>query len=138
MARPHPAAPRAARRLSPHLTQHPIPCSDRRPRCSRLRRIRRVFNLVPLLIERGFSPSLAALTLGLGGAGQVIGASSTYHSQRRPVSRVRTVSVIVVAGLSTAWLGLASSAAALIGIAVGAGLVRGIFTLIQATAITDR
>ena len=41
MARPHPAAPRAARRLSPHLTQHPIPCSDRRPRCSRLRRIRR-------------------------------------------------------------------------------------------------
>ncbi len=97
-----------------------------------------VFNLVPLLIERGFSPSLAALTLGLGGAGQVIGRIFYLPLAAKTSVRVRTVSVIVVAALSTAWLGLASSAAALIGIAVGAGLVRGIFTLIQATAITDR
>ncbi|WP_208722146.1 MFS transporter [Rhodococcus qingshengii] len=97
-----------------------------------------VFNLVPLLIERGFSPSLAALTLGLGGAGQVIGRIFYLPLAAKTSVRVRTVSVIVVAGLSTAWLGLASSAAALIGIAIGAGLVRGIFTLIQATAITDR
>ncbi|MCW2093139.1 UNVERIFIED_ORG: MFS family permease [Rhodococcus erythropolis] len=97
-----------------------------------------VFNLVPLLIERGFSPSLAALTLGLGGAGQVIGRIFYLPLAAKTSVRVRTVSVIVVAALSTAWLGLASSAAALIGIAIGAGLVRGIFTLIQATAITDR
>lgn len=97
-----------------------------------------VFNLVPLLIERGFSPSLAALTLGLGGAGQVIGRIFYLPLAAKTSVRVRTVSVIVVAALSTAWLGLASSTAALIGIAVGAGLVRGIFTLIQATAITDR
>lgn len=97
-----------------------------------------VFNLVPLLIERGFSPSLAALTLGLGGAGQVIGRIFYLPLAAKTSVRVRTVSVIAVAGLSTVWLGLASSTAALIGIAVGAGLVRGIFTLIQATAITDR
>ena len=97
-----------------------------------------VFNLVPLLIERGFSPSLAALTLGLGGAGQVIGRIFYLPLAAKTSVRVRTVSVIAVAGLSTAWLGLASSTAALIGIAIGAGLVRGIFTLIQATAITDR
>ncbi|KPH21494.1 MFS transporter [Rhodococcus sp. ADH] len=97
-----------------------------------------VFNLVPLLIERGFSPSLAALTLGLGGAGQVIGRIFYLPLAAKTSVRVRTVSVIVVAGLSTAWLGLVSTAAALISIAIGAGLVRGIFTLIQATAITDR
>ncbi|MCZ4570201.1 MFS transporter [Rhodococcus erythropolis] len=97
-----------------------------------------VFNLVPLLIERGFSPSLAALTLGLGGAGQVIGRLFYLPLTAKTSVRVRTITVIAVVGLSTAWLGLASSAAALIGIAIGAGLVRGIFTLIQATAITDR
>ena len=32
-----------------------------------------VFNLVPLLLEQGFSPSVAAVTLGLGGGGQVLG-----------------------------------------------------------------
>lgn len=97
-----------------------------------------VFNLVPLLIERGFSPSLAALTLGLGGAGQVIGRIFYLPLAAKTSVRMRTVSVIVVAALSTAWLGLANSAAALVSIAIGAGLVRGIFTLIQATAVTDR
>ncbi|MFE5647051.1 MFS transporter [Rhodococcus sp. NPDC056516] len=97
-----------------------------------------VFNLVPLLIERGFSPSLAALTLGLGGAGQVIGRVFYLPLAAKTSVRARTVSVIVIAALSTAWLGLANSAAALISIAIGAGLVRGIFTLIQATAVTDR
>ena len=96
------------------------------------------FNLVPLLIEQGFSPGLAALTLGLGGAGQVVGRLFYLPLAAQTSVRVRTASVIAVTGLSTAWLGLASSVAVLIGIAIGAGLVRGIFTLIQATAVTDR
>ncbi|MBB3038008.1 MFS transporter [Hoyosella altamirensis] len=97
-----------------------------------------VFNLVPLLIERGFSPTLAALTLGMGGAAQVIGRIFYLPLAAITGVRVRTISVITVTGLSTAWLGLTSSVTALIGIAIGAGLVRGIFTLIHATAITDR
>lgn len=97
-----------------------------------------VFNLVPLLVERGFSSALAALTLGLGGAGQVIGRIFYLPLAAKTSVRVRTVSVIAATGLSAAWLGLASSMIALIGITIGAGLVRGIFTLIQATAVTDR
>ncbi|WP_415395108.1 MFS transporter [Rhodococcus globerulus] len=97
-----------------------------------------VFNLVLLLIERGFSPGLAALTLGLGGAGQVVGRLFYLPFAARTTVRMRTVSVIAVAGLSTAGLGLTGVATVLIGLAIGAGLVRGIFTLIQATAITDR
>ncbi|WP_336880058.1 MFS transporter [Rhodococcus globerulus] len=97
-----------------------------------------VFNLVLLLIERGFSPGLAALTLGLGGAGQVVGRLFYLPFAARTTVRMRTVSVIAVAGLSTAGLGLTGVAIVLIGLAIGAGLVRGIFTLIQATAITDR
>ena len=97
-----------------------------------------VFNLVLLLIERGFSPGLAALTLGLGGAGQVVGRLFYLPFAARTTVRVRTVSVIAVAGLSTAGLGLTGMATVLTGLAIGAGVARGIFTLIQATAITDR
>lgn len=97
-----------------------------------------VFNLVLLLIERGFSPGLAALTLGLGGAGQVVGRLFYLPFAARTTVRMRTVSVIAATGLSTAGLGLTSVATVLIGLAIGAGLVRGIFTLVQATAITDR
>ncbi|QYB07687.1 MFS transporter [Rhodococcus sp. USK10] len=97
-----------------------------------------VFNLVPLLIEQGFSPSLAALTLGLGGAGQVLGRLGYLPIAARTTARTRIVVILAATAASTALLGIVTSVVALIAVAIGAGLVRGIFTLIQATAITDR
>ncbi|MGW4334188.1 MFS transporter [Rhodococcus koreensis] len=97
-----------------------------------------VFNLVPLLIEQGFSPSLAALTLGLGGAGQVLGRLGYLPIAARTTARTRIVVILAATAASTALPGIVTSVVALIAVAIGAGLVRGIFTLIQATAITDR
>ncbi|SEC86315.1 MFS transporter [Rhodococcus koreensis] len=97
-----------------------------------------VFNLVPLLIEQGFSPALAALTLGLGGAGQVLGRLGYLPIAARTTARTRIVVILAATAASTALLGIVTSVVALIAVAIGAGLVRGIFTLIQATAITDR
>ncbi|WP_072814638.1 MFS transporter [Rhodococcus zopfii] len=97
-----------------------------------------VFNLVPLLIEQGFSPGLAALTLGLGGAGQVLGRIGYLPLSARTGPLGRTVGIIAATAATTALLGVADTVVALIGVAIGAGLVRGVFTLVQATAITDR
>lgn len=97
-----------------------------------------VFNLVPLLLEQGFSPSVAAVTLGLGGGGQVLGRLGYLTLVARTSVRSRIVVILAAAAATTALLGAVTTAAALVGAAIGAGLVRGLFTLIQATAITDR
>jgi predicted MFS family arabinose efflux permease len=97
-----------------------------------------VFNLVPLLIEQGFSPSLAALTLGLGGAGQVLGRLGYLPIAARTTARTRIVGILTATAIATVLLGMVSTVVALISVVIGAGLIRGIFTLIQATAITDR
>lgn len=97
-----------------------------------------VFNLVPLLLERGFSPSLAALALGLGGAGQVLGRIFYLPLAARTTARARIVAAFVATAISTALLGLAESVTVLIAVAIGAGLIRGVMTLIQAVAITER
>ncbi|MFC6012035.1 MFS transporter [Nocardia lasii] len=97
-----------------------------------------VFNLVPLLIERGFSPSLAALTLGLGGAGQVLGRIGYLPLVTRTTARARIVGAFAATAVATALTGWATTVFALIAISIGAGLVRGIMTLVQATAVTDR
>jgi MFS family permease len=97
-----------------------------------------VFNLVPLLIERGFSPSLAALTLGLGGAGQVLGRIGYLPLVTRTTARGRIVGVFAATAVATALTGWATTVFALIAISIGAGLVRGIMTLVKATAVTDR
>ncbi|WP_212761188.1 MFS transporter [Nocardia uniformis] len=97
-----------------------------------------VFNLVPLLQERGFSPTLAAVALGLGGTGQVLGRIGYLPLSARSTVTFRTVAVLVATVAATALLGLATGVLALIAVSVGAGLVRGIFTLVKATAVTDR
>lgn len=97
-----------------------------------------VFNLVPLLLEHGAESPLAATALGLGGLGQVLGRVGYLPLQRLTGVRGRTVGVIAVTASTTVALGLVTSVVALVAVAVGAGLARGIFTLIQATAITDR
>lgn len=97
-----------------------------------------VFNLVPLLIERGFSPSLAALTLGLGGAGQVLGRLGYLPLMTRTTPATRIIGAFATTAVATALLGWVTTVFALIAVSIGAGLIRGIMTLVQATAITDR
>ncbi|GAA1536459.1 MFS transporter [Actinomadura kijaniata] len=96
-------------------------------------------NLIPLLIHRGASPTLAAWALGLGGVGQVAGRLGHGFLARRTSVRTRTAGVLAVSAATTAALAaVPGPAAALIAIAVLAGAGRGIATLLQATAVTDR
>ena len=98
-----------------------------------------LINLVPMLIEQGMSRNAAAIALGLGGVGQVIGRLGYARFAAATSVTVRTVSVILAVAVATAALALApSSAAVLIALGMVLGLARGIYTLIQATAITDR
>ena len=98
-----------------------------------------LINLVPMLIEQGLSRNLAAVALGLGGVGQVIGRLGYARFAAATSVSVRTVSVILTLAGATAALALApTSAVVLIALGMALGLARGIYTLIQATAITDR
>ncbi|PRX51482.1 cyanate permease [Prauserella shujinwangii] len=97
-----------------------------------------VVNLVPLLSERGVGTGTAAVALGLGGAGQVLGRLGYAPLARRFGVRARTVTVLAAVAVTTALLGVLTSVAALIAAAVVAGVARGILTLLQATAVTDR
>ncbi|MBL1076908.1 MFS transporter [Nocardia sp. 2] len=97
-----------------------------------------VFNLVPLLQERGFTPATAALALGLGGAGQVLGRLGYLPLATRGSVTLRTLIILAATAVATAMLGVVTGTAALIAVSIGAGLVRGVLTLVQAMAITDR
>ena len=97
-----------------------------------------IANLVPLMSQRGISTAAAAVALGLGGAGQVLGRLG-YRALVRRIGVVRRT-VLIMAGVAatTALLGVFSSYAALVIVAIGAGVMRGIMTLLQATAVTER
>ncbi len=98
-----------------------------------------VVNQVPLLIERGLSTSAAAWALGLGGVGQLLGRLGYGRLVRLWGARARGVAVLAVSAGATALLALVPGpAVVLIGAAMLAGAVRGTFTLLQATAVTDR
>jgi MFS family permease len=97
-----------------------------------------VVNLVPLLTERGVSPGIAAVALGLGGAGQVLGRLGYATLSRRTNVRARTGLILLATSVTTALLSVLTSVVTLIAATVVAGMARGVFTLLQATAITDR
>ncbi|MCC8249949.1 MFS transporter [Saccharothrix luteola] len=98
-----------------------------------------VVAMVPLFAERGLSTTTAAWALGLGGVGQVLGRLGYGRLVARSGVKARTAGVLLVAAATTLLLGLVPGPAfALIAAAALAGVVRGIFTLIQATAVTDR
>lgn len=98
-----------------------------------------VINLVPMLVEQGMSRNLAAVALGLGGVGQVAGRLG--YARFAAATSVTTRGVLVLAGVavSTAALALAPPAPGLL-IVLGMllGLARGVYTLVHATAVTDR
>jgi MFS family permease len=96
-------------------------------------------NLVALLQQRGFALSDAALVLGVGGVGQVAGRLAYAGLHRRLGIRTRTVVVLVAVVLATAALALTPGPVGLlVVVALVAGNARGIFTLLQATAVSDR
>lgn len=98
-----------------------------------------VINLVPMLVEQGLSRNAAALALGLGGVGQVAGRLGYARFAAR--TSVTSRGVIVLAGVAAATAALAlapASAGLLVAIGMVLGLARGTYTLVQATAVTDR
>ena len=97
-----------------------------------------IVNLIPLMTERGISTQVAAVALGLGGAGQVLGRLGYRALVRRVGVRARTVLIFAGIAVTTALLGVFTSMVALVAVAVLAGFVRGIMTLLQATAVTER
>lgn len=98
-----------------------------------------VVALVPLFAERGFSTTTAAWALGLGGVAQVLGRLGYGRLVVRAGVRARTAGTLFAAAATTLLLGLVPGPAfALVAAAVPAGVVRGIYTLVQATAVSDR
>ncbi|QSB16549.1 MFS transporter [Natronosporangium hydrolyticum] len=95
--------------------------------------------LVPLLTDQGFSTTTAAWALGLSGAGQLLGRIGYGWLVRRTSVRARTVGILAAGGVTTAAVAVAPGPAALvIAVAVLAGAARGLFTLLSATAVSDR
>jgi MFS family permease len=98
-----------------------------------------VVNQVPLLIERGMSTGGAAWALGLGGLGQVLGRLGYCRLVAVTGVRGRTTVILALSAVATALLAvLPGPAVLLIAAAMLAGAARGVLTLLQATAITDR
>jgi MFS family permease len=98
-----------------------------------------VFNLVPLLTGRGLSTETAAWALGLGGVGQVLGRTGYRRVVRTTTVTQRTVGILVAGAFAIAALGLLPGPpVALIMMAMVVGAIRGVSTLLQATAVSDR
>ncbi|MDS1271593.1 MFS transporter [Lipingzhangella sp. LS1_29] len=97
-----------------------------------------VINLVPLLEERGFDASTAAWALGVGGIGQVLGRLGYGPLVRHTGPLSRIVVILMVCAVSTALLALPAPVTVVMLLALLAGMARGVFTLLQATAISDR
>ncbi|KUN73382.1 MFS transporter [Streptomyces canus] len=96
-------------------------------------------NLVPLLISRGIGTTTAATALGLCGAGQLLGRLGYPALTRRTSPRARTAVVLATGAVAVAALAsIPGPVLLLIAATVAAGAVRGTFTLLQATAVSDR
>jgi MFS family permease len=95
--------------------------------------------LIPLLTGRGFSASLAALTFGLIGAGQLLGRIGfaplgAHTSPSTGAGIILGASAVSVALLAI----LPGPAGLLIAVAVLLGITRGATTLLQATVVAAR
>jgi MFS family permease len=96
-------------------------------------------NLVPLLTSDGIGTHLAAIALGLCGAGQVLGRFGYPRLSAYARPRRRTALILAAGAVTTFVLGtLPGPAAVLIAVAILTGSARGLFTLLQATTVADR
>lgn len=94
---------------------------------------------VPVFMEKGLTFELAALGLGLIGAGQLIGRLVFLARPRRAPPWATVVAIAALAGISLAALSAVPGPPwLLIGIGIVAGAVRGAYTLVQASAVADR
>lgn len=94
--------------------------------------------LIPLLVGRGMTPTLAAWGLGLGGAGQVIGRLAFPRLTAMTDVRQRVLWGTAAMALTTLTLAVVPGPAALlIAIAMVAGAARGLYTLVGATLVSD-
>ena len=97
-----------------------------------------VVNLVPMLVEQGMSPWLASVVLGLGGVGQFLGRLGYARFATATSVTARSVIVVGAVAVGTAAFALASPAGLVVALGMLLGLARGVYTLVQATAVTDR
>jgi MFS family permease len=98
-----------------------------------------LIGLVPLLTGRGMPTVTAALLLGVGGLGQVAGRLGYATLARHTRPATRATAILAAAAVVTALLGLIPGPVLILAAgAVAAGAVRGVFTLLQATAVADR
>lgn len=96
-------------------------------------------NLVPMLVERGLDTGTAAWVLGVGGIGQVLGRLGYTPLNRRVGVLARSTAVLAVCALTTVLFAVVCGPVALLfAVSVLAGVGRGLFTLLQATAVSDR
>ena len=94
--------------------------------------------LIPLLTGRGLSPALAAIALGLLGAGQLLGRIGYGPLSTRTTPATRTGIVLAAAAAGLLMLAfIPRPPAALIAAAVLVGATRGAATLLQATLVAD-
>ncbi len=99
-----------------------------------------VVNLVPLLTEHGLSVRAASrLSSASAASARSPDASSTHAWQPPPTPATRTWAVLAVVALTTLGLAEIRDPVVVVGVLsfVG-GMARGLFTLIQATAVADR
>jgi MFS family permease len=95
--------------------------------------------LIPLLTGRGLSAPLAATTLGLLGAGQLLGRVGFAPLTARTTPLARTVGIVAASAGAIALLAVVPGPpVVLVLLAVVAGAVRGAGTLLQATVVADR
>ena len=95
--------------------------------------------LIPLLTGRGLSPTLAATTLGLLGAGQLLGRIGYAPLSAATTPATRAVAIVAASALALALLAaVPGPAPLLVALAVLVGAVRGAGTLLQATVVADR
>lgn len=95
--------------------------------------------LIPLLTDRGFSASLAALAFGLIGVGQLLGRAGYAPLAVRTTPDGRTRILLGASAVSIALLAAVPGPALLLVLcAVLLGMVRGAATLLQATLVADR
>jgi MFS family permease len=98
-----------------------------------------VSNLVPLLVAKGTDTTLAAVALGMAGVGQFLGRLCYPGLARRTSHRTRTAAVLAAGAVTVALIAGTSHVFVALSIAaILAGAVRGIYTLVQATAVSDR
>lgn len=94
--------------------------------------------LIPLLTGRGMSPTAAATTLGLVGAGQLLGRLGYAPLNARATPAAASIVILGACAVTVALLGaVPGPTAALVALSVLLGAARGAATLLQATTVAD-